>query len=63
MSEVSVNGLNLEKHVFQIHGPDASGQVVLRKHLRRGLGAAVLRPAAGLPSGDGSLFQGALLES
>lgn len=36
MSEVSVIGLDLAKHVFQVHGADASGGVVLRKQLRRG---------------------------
>jgi transposase len=36
MSEVSVIGLDLAKHVFQVHGADASGQVVVRKQLRRG---------------------------
>ena len=35
MSEVSVIGLDLAKHVFQVHGADASGQVVIRKQLRR----------------------------
>ncbi len=35
MSEVSVIGLDLSKHVFQVHGADALGQVVLRKRLRR----------------------------
>jgi transposase len=35
MSEVSVIGLDLAKHVFQVHGADASGRVVLRKKLRR----------------------------
>src|ERR1035437_8129493 len=28
-------GLDLAKHVFQVHGVDASGQVVIRKKLRR----------------------------
>ena len=36
MSEVSVIGLVLAKHVFQVHGADASGRVVIRKQLRRG---------------------------
>ena len=36
MSEVSVIGLDLAKHVFQVHGADASGQAVVRKQLRRG---------------------------
>ncbi len=35
MSEVSVIGLDLAKHVFQVHGADALGQVVIRKQLRR----------------------------
>ena len=36
MSEVTTIGLDLAKHVFQVHGVDASGAVVLRKQLRRG---------------------------
>jgi transposase len=35
MDEVNVIGLDLAKHVFQVHGADASGRVVLRKRLRR----------------------------
>jgi transposase len=35
MSEVSVIGLDLAKHVFQVHGADVSGRAVLRKQLRR----------------------------
>jgi len=35
MSEVSVIGLDLAKHVFQVHGADVSGRAVLRKKLRR----------------------------
>ena len=35
MDEVSVIGLDLAKHVFQVHGAEASGRVVLRKQLRR----------------------------
>lgn len=35
MSEVSVIGLDLARHVFQAHGADASGRVVIRKRLRR----------------------------
>src|SRR5215472_5845842 len=35
MSEVTTIGLDLAKHVFQVHGVDASGAVVLRKRLRR----------------------------
>jgi transposase len=36
MSEVTTIGLDLAKHVFQVHGVDASGATVLRKQLRRG---------------------------
>jgi transposase len=46
MSEVTTIGLDLAKHVFQVHGVDASGAVVLRKQLRRGQVVAFF---AGLP--------------
>lgn len=36
MNEISIVGLDLAKNVFQIHGVDASGRVVLRRQLRRG---------------------------
>ena len=35
MSEVSIIGLDIAKHVFQLHGADASGQAVLRKKISR----------------------------
>ena len=35
MTEVSMIGLDLAKNVFQVHGVDASGAVVLRRQLRR----------------------------
>ena len=35
MSEVTTIGLDLAKNVFQVHGIDASGQVVVRRQLRR----------------------------
>jgi len=35
MSTVSVIGLDLAKNIFQLHGVDATGRVVLRKSLRR----------------------------
>lgn len=35
MSEISTIGLDLAKNVFQVHGVDASGRVVLRRQLRR----------------------------
>jgi len=47
MGQVSTVGLDLAKHVFQVHGADASGAVVLRRKLRRG---QVLQFFATLPS-------------
>ncbi len=35
MEEISTVGLDLAKHVFQAHGADSSGAVVVRKRLRR----------------------------
>ena len=35
MGEVTTIGLDLAKHVFQVHGVDADGATVLRKSLRR----------------------------
>ena len=35
MGEVTTIGLDLAKHVFQVHGVDAEGAMVLRKQLRR----------------------------
>lgn len=36
MTEVSMIGLDLAKAVFQVHGVDAAGDVVVRRQLRRG---------------------------
>ena len=35
MSEITTVGLDLAKNVFQVHGADTRGSVVLRKKLRR----------------------------
>jgi hypothetical protein len=35
MSEVSTIGLDIAKSVFQIHGVDAAGAVVIRKRITR----------------------------
>ena len=35
MKNVATIGLDLAKHVFQVHGVDAEGATVLRKQLRR----------------------------
>src|SRR4029450_11537633 len=36
MSEITTIGLDLAKHVFQVHGIDAQGATVLRQRVRRG---------------------------
>jgi transposase len=46
MSEITTIGLDLAKHVFQVHGIDAQGTTVLRKRLRRG---QVLAFFSGIP--------------
>src|SRR6266550_4919274 len=61
MSEITTIGLDLAKHVFQVHGVDAQGTTVVRKRLRRGQVLAffsrilaeseVSQPAGGLPGG------------
>jgi len=44
--QITTIGLDLAKHVFQVHGVDAQGQIVVRKRLRR---AEVLAFFAKLP--------------
>ena len=46
MGEVTTIGLDLAKHVFQVHGADADGATVLRKSLRRAQVLTRTRPAA-----------------
>lgn len=36
MNQITTIGLDISKHVFDVHGIDAQGAVVLRKRLRRG---------------------------
>jgi hypothetical protein len=36
IGEITTIGVDLAKHVFQMHGADAEGVTVLRKSLRRG---------------------------
>lgn len=35
MQSISTIGLNIAKSVFQVHGVDAAGQVVIRRQLKR----------------------------
>ena len=61
MTKISTIGLDLAKNVFQVHGVDASGEVVLRRQLRRGAVEKFFAAAAALPGGHGSLRQRASL--
>lgn len=36
MDDVQVVGLDLAKHVFQVHGLAGNGRIVIRRQLRRG---------------------------
>ena len=45
MAEIVTIGLDIAKSVFQVHGVDAAGQVVVRRRLRR---SHVLKFFAGL---------------
>ncbi len=46
MGEVSIVGLDIAKSVFQVHGVDADGTVVIRRRVSR---AKVLEFFSGLP--------------
>ena len=35
MNKISVIGLDLAKNVFQLHGVDADGEIIVRKQLSR----------------------------
>lgn len=36
MEEITTIGLDIAKHVFQVHGVDAAGNVAIKRRLRRG---------------------------
>ena len=46
MQTVTTIGLDIAKSVFQVHGIDAQGKVVIRRQLRRRLCPRVLREAS-----------------
>jgi hypothetical protein len=48
MSEITTIGLDLAKHVFQVHGVDAEGATVLRRRLRRNQVLAFFQPTSTL---------------
>ena len=49
MQTVTTIGLDIAKSVFQVHGIDAEGEVVIRRQLKRRLRRSVLSEAAAMP--------------
>ena len=49
MGEVSTIGLDIAKSVFQVHGVDVDGAVVIRKRVEPRKGVGVLCGSAVLP--------------
>ena len=61
MGTITTIGLDIAKSVFQVHGVDAAGEVVVRRKLTRGRSPGVLREAAAMPGRDRGLQLLALL--
>lgn len=62
MGEITTVGIDLAKNVFQVHGVDANGHIVVRKAVRRAQ-VAVLRGFAAVPCRHGGVCDGALLDA
>ena len=61
MNEVITIGVDLAKNVFQVHGVDAEGNVVVQPTVEAGAGASVLQETAALPGWHGGLCHRASL--
>ena len=61
LSSVTTVGLDLAKHVFQVHGVDASGRVVVAKAIRRNKLLEFFASLHALPGGSRGLRIGASL--
>src|SRR5258708_19056561 len=61
MGEVSTIGLDIAKSVFQVHGVDVAGAVVIRKRVSRAKSVGVLRRAAAMPGRNRSVSVSASL--
>lgn len=59
--KITTIGIDLAKEVFQIHGVNEHGKIVLRKQLRRNAMTEYFANLAPCLIGDGSLWQFALL--
>ena len=49
MQTITTIGLDIAKSVFQVHGVDAQGQVVIRRQLKRRYVLAFFQEAAAMP--------------
>jgi hypothetical protein len=49
MQAITTVGLDIAKSVFQVHGVDAAGQVVIRRQLKRSLCPDVFPEATTMP--------------
>jgi transposase len=61
MQMVTTIGLDIAKSVFQVHGIDAEGKVIIRRQLKRRYVLAFFREATAVPGRDRSLRYIALL--
>ena len=62
MGEVSTIGLDIAKSVFQVHGVDAAGAVVIRKRVGRAKVLEFFRGSAAVPGRDRGLSVSPSLE-
>ena len=60
---VRMIGLDIAKHVFQVHGADANGKAVLKKRLRREQVTDFFGSVSRCVVGDGGNQRSALLGS
>jgi transposase len=51
MQTITTIGFDIAKSVFQVHGVDAGGQVVIRRQLKRQSVLAFFSEAAAMPGG------------
>jgi transposase len=55
MQTITTIGLDIAKSVFQIHGADAAGNVIIRRKLKRRYVVAFFSKTAAVPRGRRSL--------
>ena len=61
MQQATTIGLDIAKHVFQVHGADAAGHVLFRKRINPREASRFPSSASPVRRCDGSLCRGALL--